>query len=149
MDNRRRAFGLSKSKISAFEQCPKRLWLQTHKSEVATVDKSADARFATGNAVGEIACELCPNGIMVEAEPNLQAALDRTQELLEAGHHDAIFEATFQHDGVLIRADIMEHDGTDGWHVAEVKSSTGVKDLSLIHISEPRDRQKSRMPSSA
>ena len=116
-------YGLSKSKISAFEQCPKRLWLQTHKAEVAPVNESADARFATGNAVGDLACELCPNGIMVKAEPDLQAALGRTQELLESGHHDAIFEATFQHDGVLIRADIMEHDGSDGWHVAEVKSS--------------------------
>lgn len=131
MDNPRRAFGLSKSKISAFEQCPKRLWLQTHKAEVATVDESAEARFATGNSVGDLACKQCPNGVMIEAKPNFQAALERTQELLEAGHRDAIFEATFQHDGVLIRADIMEHDGTDGWHVAEVKSSTGVKDYHL------------------
>ena len=28
-----RRFGLSKSKITAFEQCPKKLWLATHQGE--------------------------------------------------------------------------------------------------------------------
>lgn len=124
-------FGLSKSKITAFEQCRKRLWLQTHKAEVAVEDESAQARFAKGNAVGDLACELCPNGIMIKAEPDLRSALERTQELLDSDHYDPLFEATFQHEGVLVRADIMEHDGSDGWHVAEVKSSTGVKDYHL------------------
>ena len=37
-------------------------------------------------------------------------------------------------------------DGVDKYYVSELKRVYG---LSLIHISSPRDRQKSRMPSSA
>lgn len=32
--NVNRAFGLSKSLVSAYEQCPKRLWLMTHRPEL-------------------------------------------------------------------------------------------------------------------
>ena len=77
-----RAYGLSKSKITMFEQCPKRLWLATHRRELAEYDDGAEARFAAGNEVGEIACALYPDGIMVEAEPDLAAALVQTQEFL-------------------------------------------------------------------
>ena len=65
---------------------------------------------------------------MVEAEPDLHAAIVRTRELIDQGHSSAIFEATFSHDGVLVRVDIMEPDGKGKWRVAEVKSSTSVKD---------------------
>ena len=67
----------------------------------------------------------------MEAEPDLQAALNETQRLLDSDHDGPIFEGTFDHDGVLIRADVMEPDGAGGWHIAEVKSSTGVKDYHL------------------
>ena len=53
-----RQFGLSKSRIAAFEQCPRRLWLQTHRKDLAVVDEGAQARFQTGNLVGEVACSL-------------------------------------------------------------------------------------------
>jgi len=58
--NSKRRFGLSKSKITAFEQCPKKLWLSVHRPDVAEQDEGAEARFATGNTVGEIACALHP-----------------------------------------------------------------------------------------
>ena len=35
-------------------------------------------------------------------------------------------KATFIHDGVAVRVDLMIPDG-DGWQVAEVKSTTSVK----------------------
>lgn len=124
-----RAFGLSKSRIAAFQQCPRRLWLQVHRLDLISYDEEAQARFASGHAVGDCACALVPNGILVEAEPNLAAAITRTAELIAAGNQP-IFEATFVHDGVLVRVDIMtpqvREDGTV-WHVAEVKSSTAPK----------------------
>ena len=127
-----RQFGLSKSRIAAFEQCPRRLWLQTHRKDLAVVDEGAQARFQTGNLVGEVACSLVPNGIMVEAEPNLQAAIQVTSNLIADGQHP-IFEGTFSHDGVLVRVDVMEPDKQGAWHVAEVKSSTGAKEY---HVSD-------------
>lgn len=129
-----RRFGLSKSRITAFEQCPKRLWLQTLKPEVGVLDSGAEARFAAGHEVGEAACTLCPGGIMIEAEPDMQAALNRTAELIEAGSGAPLFEATFAHDGVLVRVDVMEPDGQGGWHVAEVKSSTSRKDYHVADL---------------
>lgn len=127
-ETRHRRFGLSKSKITAFEQCPKRLWLATHRPELAEQDAGAEARFATGNAVGEIACALYPEGVMVEAEPDLAAALATTEALIAAGHPGPIFEATFQHDGVLVRVDVLERLEEGGWAADEVKSTARVKD---------------------
>jgi hypothetical protein len=114
-----------------FEQCPKRLWLSVHRPELAESDEGAEARFATGHEVGAIACALLPDGIMVEAEPDLAAALASTEVLLGQDRQVPIFEATLQHEGVLVRIDVLEPDGTGGWHMAEVKSSTKAKDYHL------------------
>lgn len=124
---RTRRFGLSKSKITAFEQCPKKLWLAVHRPALAEQDKGAKARFATGNAVGEIACSLHPGGLMVNP-PSLSEALAKTSSLIAGGHPGPIFEATFEHDGVLVRVDLLERLASGGWAAAEVKSSTSVKD---------------------
>jgi len=123
-----RRFGLSKSKITAFEQCPRRLWLSVHRRDLAEQDEGAETRFATGHEVGAVACALLPDGVMVSAEPNLAAALATTRALLDGGHDRPIFEATLEHDGVLVRIDVLEPDGAGGWHMAEVKSSTKAKD---------------------
>lgn len=120
--------GLSKSRITAFELCTRRLWLQTHRPELADMPFLQQQRIDDGHAVGALACAQQPGGIMVEAEPDLAAAVIRTRELIDAGHPGPIFEATFEHDGVLVRVDILSRDGADGWSVAEVKSSSKVKD---------------------
>jgi CRISPR/Cas system-associated exonuclease Cas4 (RecB family) len=127
-DPRPRRYGLSKSKIAAFEQCPKRLWLQVHQPERAELDPSRELRFQAGHELGALACELVPNGVMIEAEPDMTAAIERTRELIEASDRQPLFEATFVHDGVLVRLDIMEPKEDGSWHVAEVKSSTSRKE---------------------
>lgn len=121
--------GLSKSRISAFEQCPRRLWQQVHARERSDVDASTQMSFAAGHAVGDLACSQIADGIMVEAEPDLQAALARTAELVAIADRP-IFEATFEHEGVLVRVDILvpEHSGAGiAWHIYEVKSSGSAK----------------------
>lgn len=127
-DVRQRRYGLSKSRIAAFEQCPKRLWLQVHRPKLAETDTSKELRFAAGHAVGDAACSLVPNGIMIEAEPDLAAAAVRTAELLAMPQKVPLFEATFAHAGVLVRLDVMEPGEDGAWHVAEVKSATSRKD---------------------
>lgn len=123
--------GLSKSRVTAFEQCPKRLWLQVYRRELAELDAGAEARFAGGHEAGAAACTLFPEGIMIDAEPDLAAALTSTSQVIADGQANVIFEATFVHDGVLVRVDVLEPDGNGGWHVAEVKSSTSRKDYHL------------------
>ena len=99
------AFGLSKSRIAAFEQCPRRLWLQVHSPQVAaTGQDGAQLRLAAGNEVGAVALALIADGELIEAVPDMQAALDHTAELIAAADRP-IFEATLEHDGVLVRID--------------------------------------------
>lgn len=117
--------GLSKSRILAHRQCPKRLWLKTYRPELAVEDTGATARMAAGTHVGEIARTLYPNGALVDGE-DLSQALEDTQARL-AGPPRPLFEATLQAAGVLVRADLLLPD-RDGYRLAEVKSSTSVKD---------------------
>jgi hypothetical protein len=123
--------GLSKSRITTFEQCPKRLWLQTHRPDRAELDAGTEARFAAGHEVGAAACALHPDGIMINAEPDLSAAIATTSTLLVEPCGVPLFEATFAHEGVLVRADIITPDDDGRWHVVEVKSSTSRKGYHL------------------
>lgn len=122
-----RRFGLSKSKIAAFEQCPRRLWLQVHAPERAAPDEGTEQRFAAGHDIGALACALLPEGVMVAAEPDLSAAVSETARLLAEGHQGPIFEATFQHDGVLVRVDILERAEESNWRAFEVKGTGSAK----------------------
>lgn len=118
--------GLSKSRITAWRQCPKRLWLQINRSELLKVSDLTVQSFQIGNEIGEIAQRLCHNGILIEDQDNLSAAIAATKAAL-SGHPDRpIFEATFQHEGLLIRADVLTPT-LNGYRMTEVKSSTSVK----------------------
>lgn len=75
-----------------------------------------------------------PGGVLVEAIPDIQAALDRTASLLATEPSRPIFEATFQREDVLVRTDILEPDGQGGWRTIEVKASTRVKPYQLADL---------------
>lgn len=128
---RPRRFGLSKSRLTMFEQCPKRLWLAVHRPEESELKEGAEVRFAMGHAVGAAAITLHPDGVMIAADPDLAAALAETRRLIGEGHPGPLFEATFEHDGVLVRVDVMRRADDARWHVAEVKSSTRARDYHL------------------
>ena len=86
-----------------------------------------DARFSVGDQVGDIARQLHPGGLLMDDD--LKTALEQTREALTQTPRP-LFEATFQHEGTLVRADLMLPDG-QGWRMVEVKSSTTVKDYHL------------------
>lgn len=124
---------LSKSKIIAYRQCPKRLWLEIHKSELRD-DSASEMVFQIGNQVGDIArsiYDLEGNGEFIDIGGlGHQQALARSAELLEQGGVP-IFEAGMAAGGALAYADVMLPDPQDGkvaWKMIEVKSSTSVKD---------------------
>ena len=48
---------LSKSRYTAFRQCPKNLWLKIYKPEEAVEDPSLQARLDQGNEVGDLAMQ--------------------------------------------------------------------------------------------
>lgn len=118
--------GLSKSKIISHQQCPKRLWLEKNRPELQEDDQGSLAKMETGHRVGELAQQLFPNGVLIEEE-TLSLAVERTREVMEKHPRKPIYEATFEHDGVLIRADILLPERGGAYRLIEVKSSTSVK----------------------
>ncbi len=124
---------LSKSKLMAFRQCPKRLWLEIHRPELRADTDATQASFTTGNQVGDIARRLYdPKGqgalIDFKAE-GFAAALSRTTELLQSSR--PIFEAGFSAGGALAFADVLlpaRKAGQRVWRMIEVKSASTVKD---------------------
>ena len=69
-----------------------------------------------------------PGGILVDEGPDQHAqAVTRTRELIANPDVQAIFEAAFAFDNVLIRADILQRLPSGAWRLAEVKSTTRVK----------------------
>jgi hypothetical protein len=124
---------LSKSKILAFRQCPKRLWLEIHKPELRD-DSGSEAVFAIGHQVGEIARRIYDpegNGVTIDIEElGHGKALAQSAVLLAEGK-GPVFEAGVTIDGALAYADVMLPDLTDGtlaWKMIEVKSTGSVKD---------------------
>jgi hypothetical protein len=123
---------LSKSKILAYRQCPKRLWLEIHKPELRD-DSGSEAVFAIGNQVGEIARRLYDpegTGVTIDIEElGHSEALSQSAVLLSQGL-SPIFEAGVTIEGALAYADVMLPDPQDGelaWKMIEVKSSGSVK----------------------
>lgn len=121
----RRGRGLSKSKIMAHRQCPKRLWLAVCRPELAD-ESGSEAAFAGGHAVGDIARQLHPGGELIEGE-NLAESLSLTQVALSERPRKPLYEATFDYQGTLIRADLLLPRARRGYRLVEVKASGSVK----------------------
>lgn len=124
---------LSKSKLLAFRQCPKRLWLEIHRPTLRQDSAATQASFEVGHQVGDIARTLYdPKGHGQLVDPKtegFEAAFARSLELLSSSR--PIFEAGFMADGALAFADVMlpaRKAGKRAWRMIEVKSSTSVKD---------------------
>jgi hypothetical protein len=125
--------GLSKSKIMDGLQCPRLLWLKVHHPELIEYPASIERIFAMGHEVGRIAQELHPGGVLVGPRhdgplrrDDLRKAEAETTQLLAEPGDVTIYEATFSHDGVLVRTDLFFREG-GRCRVTEVKSSTRVK----------------------
>ena len=118
---------LSKSRILAHRQCPRRLWLQVRRPELLPQDPGG--WVAAGTHAGEVARDLVPDGVLIEPGDLRQALTETAVRLAEPPR--PLFEATFQTDGVLVRTDLLL-PGESGWRMAEVKSSTSVKDYHYV-----------------
>jgi len=117
---------LSKSKVMAGLQCPKRLYLEVHRPELVKFSKQAQRTFAIGDEVGEAARGQYPDGTLVVHQDDLSVALTHTQQLLDGTAPITLFEPAFQHGRTLVRADIFSRDSALH-RLVEVKSSTKLK----------------------
>jgi hypothetical protein len=123
---------LSKSKILAGWQCHKRLWLEIHAPEHAEYSAATQRAFSLGHEVGDLARRLFPGGTLIGHDTDLSAALAQTRELVRRPGPLTLYEATFRHEGVLIRADILVRDAAGHIRLVEVKASTSVKPVNHI-----------------
>ena len=120
--------GLSKSRLMSYLQCPKRLWLEVHRPDLAEVSPQSESAFQIGYQVGAIAQRLYDrgHGVHIEYDSGLRKALERTTALLGDPEADPLFEATFEREGILVRLDVLQGRGSDA-RVVEVKAATSVK----------------------
>ena len=123
--------GLSKSRYTAFCQCPKNLWLKVYKPNEAKEDASLQARFDQGNEVGKEAMKLFRDFVEVTTNNpdgglDLTAMVEKTKQEMDKGTEN-ICEASFAFDGNYCAVDILHKNG-DGWDIYEVKSSSFPED---------------------
>lgn len=126
---------LSKSKIMAFRQCPRRVWPEVHHPERRADSAATEHSFQAGYAVGDVARRLydpARRGVTLDVEAlGFPRVFDATRDLLS--QRRPIFEAAFQIPGALALADVML-PAVQGWRMVEVKSSTSVKDVHIADI---------------
>jgi predicted RecB family nuclease len=123
---------ISKSKFVAGVQCLKRLYWQVHQPELAAQADAADqAIMEQGREVGLLARQLFPGGVEVGSEGGLNQAIRATRELIANPEIPALFEAAFEHDGVVVRVDVLHRRRDDRWRLIEVKSSASLKEEHL------------------
>lgn len=118
---------LSKSTFIRAKQCLKSLFL--YKNNIYLRDKLSkeqQALFNRGINVGLLAQQLFPNGI--DSSPKhvslFHESVNKTRELIQNGT-PIIYEAAFQHDGILIALDILVNENGK-WNAYEIKSSAKI-----------------------
>ena len=125
---------LSKSRYLSGTQCHLRLWYEIHRPDLESEpDDVLQAVFDTGHEVGRTACRRYPGGHAVTHDHrHIPEALEETRSVLEAESASTLFEAAFEYEGVLVRADVIERLPGGGWRLVEVKSSTRLKDVFVL-----------------
>lgn len=131
-----RRLTLSKSKLMAFEQCPKRLWLQVHQPEKADIAPATLEKFAQGHRLGELARSFVPGGMLVTPVFDVQQALSTTTDLLRLRPARPLLEAAFRRDDVFVRVDILQPQDAAGslWNLIEVKNSRRVRQCHVLDV---------------
>ncbi|SAL05153.1 hypothetical protein AWB78_07327 [Caballeronia calidae] len=124
---------LSKSRLMAYRQCERRLWLEWHRNDLREDSAMTQVSFRNGHEVGALAQRIYdPQGEGVAIDLRSEGvgnALARTASLMRT--RQPVFEAGFSSEGALAFADVMLPVGTperSAWRMVEVKSSTGLKD---------------------
>jgi len=127
---------LTKTRFLSGCQCPLRLWLEVHRADlVPPLDPAVEERLHQGNEVGALARTLHPGGVHVgPAGDDSSALVESTEAVVADPGTCAVFEGAFEHDGVLIRADVLLRDAAGRWELHEVKASTRTKEEHLLDV---------------
>lgn len=128
---------LSKSKYTRYCQCPKMLWLDTYRPELAVQDEALQRRFQEGNEVGDFAMGLFGEFVETtaytsEGKLDIPTMLKNTKKYLIEGREN-ICEAAFTKNGCYCAVDIL-HKVQNGYEIYEVKSSTDIAEMYLWDV---------------
>ena len=92
---------LSKSKLLAYRQCHRRLWLEVRRPELREESSATEATFQIGHRIGELARQLYDpkgDGITINlTQRDIDSAFAETAEALKTER--PIFEAGFSGGG--------------------------------------------------
>lgn len=114
---------LSKSRFTKAFECPTKLYYQSHKEYVNTLEDDQFLRSLRdgGFQVGALAKLYYPDGVEVETL-DIEEAVEQTTELLKQDKV-TIFEAAFRYNDFLVRVDVLKKTG-EKIDLIEVKSKT-------------------------
>jgi len=120
---------LTKSRYTAYRQCPKCLWMNVYEPEKAAEEAIPESRLKAGIEIGNLAKTYFrtyheATVIRKDGGLDIQAMVERTKQLMADSAVQTICEAAFMTDGYYCAVDLL-HRESDGWAIYEVKSSTG------------------------
>lgn len=125
---------LSKSRYLNGRQCLKLLWYAINqKKELGEPGPMANFVMAQGRAVGEVAHQLYPDGLLLNYNPSPYAHAKVSHAALR--ERRPLFEAGFLHGRAYAIADILVPGPGEGWELIEVKSSTAPKEEHYLDLS--------------
>jgi len=100
----------------------------------AEPDAANEAVIEQGREVGLLARQMFPGGVEVRSEGGLDQAIRATREIIGNRDVPAIFEGTFEHNGVLVRVDVLHRRKDGRWRLIEIKSTADVRDHHLDDV---------------
>jgi hypothetical protein len=117
---------LSKSTYIRGLQCFKSLYLNKFRPYLRDkITEEQLAKFARGHAIGKVAQQLFPGGVVMSRPGNTSAL--KTAQLISEGF-PVIYEACFISDNVIVALDILVKQ-ENGWNAYEVKSSFALSNV--------------------
>ncbi|MGH6982977.1 MAG: DUF2779 domain-containing protein [Stellaceae bacterium] len=135
---------LSKSDLQSFLQCPRRLWLEKHQSDLVSADDpSLRRRQIDGNIVGDAARkQLGQEFIWPRGVDDRAGAAEQAKQLLQKSPHLPAAEVPMLYGEVYARADALIPNGS-AYVLRETKSSTFPLRNDKVTTGEPKDHHLS------
>ncbi len=132
---RKRPPRLSKSRYTSFVACPRLGYLRAYPSRFGSYcafSPEREALFASGTRIGQLARDYWPGGLLIEADyTRIPEAIRQTREAL-ALRREVLYEAAVEHQGILVRVDILRRLGDGTYELTEVKSGTRVDEAKHV-----------------
>jgi len=124
---------LSKSRYMEWLQCPRLMYFSMRlEDQVPPPDRVSLWIMNQGTAAGQAARDSFPGGKLISTR-DLDKALEDTAKAI-AGGAEFVYEASFQHEGVYCKVDILHSKGRGMVDLYEVKSANSVKEEHLPDI---------------